>query len=305
MSELGVETKVVPLADGRLLAWIEVGNPDGTPIFAFHGAPGRGFEFAMHHSVASGCGVRLIAVDRPGYGLSSPHPGRTLFDWPRDIEQLGDHLGLERFGVIGHSAGGPHALTCARVLPGRLLGCGVLSGLAPQAESPITDGMLLSNRIQTAVYRHWPRSLDGIAVGLWLLTKPVVGPLLASGRRHPERDVDRMVQRFLPECDQAVVSRPDVRKVLVAEAAAFNSTTLRASFQDMALGIRDWGFDPSEIAIPVHIWQGDLDNNVPVAHGQYLAKTIPLATLHLCPGEGHWLLVDHMAEALSIVTSGV
>jgi len=302
MEQPGSVTKVIQLADGRDLAWLEVGDPEGTPVMAFHGAPGRGMEFALYHSTALRCGVRLIAVDRPGYGHSSHQPNRRLSDWPRDISQLGDHLGLERFGVIGHSAGGPHALACARFLSNRLLGCGVLSGLAPPAGTSLTDGMLLSNRIQSAMYRYWPRDFDWIAVGIWALTVPVLAPLLRRSRQHAERDVDRMMRRMLPPCDLSVVSRPEVRSIFVAESVAFKCVTLRASVQDMAICMRDWEFDLHEIEMPIQIWQGDLDKNVPVSHGHRQAEAIPAANLHLCPGEGHWLLVDHMAEVLTAVT---
>ena len=293
------------LADGRDLAWVEVGDPAGIPVICFHGAPGRGMEFAMHHSTALGCAVRMIAVDRPGYGHSAHHSNRRLSDWANDVAQLGDHLGLERFGVIGHSAGGPHALACARYIPHRLIGCGVLSGLAPQAHAPMVDGMVLSNRIQMAIYRHWPNSLDWLAVGLWLIALPILEPILQHGARHPEAGFDRMMRRMLPDCDFEVVLRPEVRNVLLAEASAFGSATLRASVQDMAIGIREWGFDLQEIGLPIHVWHGDLDRNVPVAHAHHLVETIPEATLHLCPGEGHWTLVDHMRAILTVIAATI
>jgi len=163
--------------------------------------------------------------------------------------------------------------------------------------------MLLSNRIQSAIYRHWPHDLDWIAVGFWALTVPVLTPLLRRSRRHAERDVDRMMRRMLPPCDLSVVSRPEVRSTLVAEAMSFKCVTLRASVQDMAICMRDWEFDLHEIEMPVQIWQGDLDRNVPVSHGHRQVEAIPRATLHLCPGEGHWLLVDHMSEILAAVAS--
>jgi pimeloyl-ACP methyl ester carboxylesterase len=107
-----------------------------------------------------------------------------------------------------------------------------------------------------------------------------------------------MIRQMLPECDAAVVSRPEIHANLVAEAATFNFATLRASIQDMAICIRDWGFALQEIETPIYLWHGELDRNVPVAHAYHEARAIPFATLHLCPGEGHWLLVDHMAEVL-------
>jgi pimeloyl-ACP methyl ester carboxylesterase len=257
----------------------------------------------MHHSTALSCAVRLIAVDRSGYGHSTYHPSRRLIDWAGDIAQLGDHLSLDKFAVIGHSAGGPHALACARYLEHRLLGCGVLSGPAPQARSPITEGMVLSNRIQTAIYRRWPRNLDWLADALWRLSLPILEPMFQHGTQHPERAMDRMMRRMLPPCDLAVVSRPEIRTVLLTEASAFNGGTLRASVQDMAIGIREWGFNLGEITMPVHIWHGDLDRNIPLPHANHLTDEIPEATLHLCPGEGHWMLVDHMPEVLSVVAS--
>jgi pimeloyl-ACP methyl ester carboxylesterase len=298
------ETKLVRLADGRVLAWVELGAATGVPVMAFHGSPGSGWGFSPFHSTAADGGVRLIAVDRPGYGTSTHHPARRLADFPADVEQLADHLGLDRFAVIGHSAGGPHALACARFLPDRLLGCGVLSGFAPQSRTALTDGMMLTNRIQTAVYRHWPRRLDGVAAGLWRLALPLMVPLFRLGRRHRDRDVDRMLRRMLPACDLAVVSRPEIRQILVEEAAAFNSATVRTSVQDMAICIREWGFGLEDIDTPVHVWHGELDRNIPVAHARALAATIPNPTLHLCPGEGHWLLADHMAQVLHLVASG-
>ncbi len=297
------ETRVIQLADRRDLAWMEVGDSGGTPVIALHGSPGRGTDFAVYHATALKCGVRVIGVDRPGYGHSAYHPRRSLSDWPDDVSQLAYHLGLERFGVIGHSAGGPHALACARFLSRRLLGCGVLSGFAPQARTPITEGMLLSNRIQTALYRHWPSNLDGVALGMGLLAIPLVAPMLRHARRHPEREVDRMMRQMLPECDAVVVSRPEIHANLVAEAATFNYETLRTSIQDMAICIRDWGFELQDIETPIHIWHGELDRNVPVAHAHGQESTIPSATLHLCAGEGHWLLVDHMAEVLRVVAA--
>ena len=296
------ETKVIQLDDGRDLAWIEVGDPAGAAVFAFHGSPGLGMDFSIYHDTASHGGVRLIAVDRPGYGRSTYQPRRRLSQWPADVSQLAEHLRIERFGVIGHSCGGPHALACARFLPQRLLGCGVLSGLAPQAREPMTEGMLAAIRVQTAIYRHWPRALDPIAAGLWHVTRPPVRAALQYGRRDPQKGLDRM-QKMLPPCDAAVVSRPELRPAMLAEVTGFTDAVLRTSIQDMAIGIRDWGFHLEDIEVSVHIWHGELDRNIPISHAHRQADTIPGATLHACPGEGHWLLVDHMSEILLNVTA--
>ena len=301
MSAPALETRVIRLADGRDLSWIEAGAPAGAPVFVFHGAPGSGQEFAVHDAVAGRAGVRLIAPDRPGYGHSSYQPGRRLVDWPDDVAQLADHLQLDRFAVAGHSSGGPHALACARLLPDRVLGCAVISGPAPPGHPGMTDGMMLPNRMSWAVYGRWPPVLDVVAAGLWLLLRPLTALVLARARRRPEWSLRRMAS-VLPASDVAVVSRPEVREVLLAELAGFTPAVARASAQDMATAIRDWGFRLEEIAVPVHLWHGDADRNVPKVHGDIQARLIPGAVLHDCPGEGHWLVVDHMEEILRVLT---
>jgi pimeloyl-ACP methyl ester carboxylesterase len=266
-------------------------------VFAFHGSPGRCYEFAVHEAVARACGVRLIAIDRPGYGHSTYKPRRRLADFPGDVAQLADHLGIRTFAVVGHSAGGPHAVACARFLPHRVVACGVASGVAPPGTPGATEGMFLSNRIQWPIYAHWPPRLDVVAVALGWLVSPLVAAGLRLARRNPEKGLERF-SAMLPPCDQEVTARPEVRAQLVAEATEFTAHVARTSIQDMATCIRDWGFSLETVDAPVHIWHGDLDRNVPFVQGAWLARLIPTATLHECPGEGHWLLVDHMSEIL-------
>jgi pimeloyl-ACP methyl ester carboxylesterase len=290
------------LADDRDLAWIDLGDPSGSAVFALHGSPGRCYEFAVHDQTARNCGVRLIALDRPGYGHSTYKPKRRLTEFPGDVVQLADHLDVKKFAVLGHSAGGPHALACARFLPHRVLACAVLSGLAPPGHPGMTEGMFMSNRIQWPIYSHWPSSLDSVAAALGWLFSPIVAVGLRRARRHPEWGLDRF-SRMLPACDMEVTRRPEIRAQLVAEAAEFTPRVARTSIQDMASGIRDWRFRPEDIEVPVHIWHGDQDRNIPLAQGQVLAQLIPGSTLHDCPGEGHWLIVDHMAEIIRAVTA--
>lgn len=201
---------VMRLRDGRNLAWVEVGDPGGSPVLALHGSPGRCYEFAMHDEAASAAGIRLIAPDRPGYGASSYQPHRRLSDFPATVAQLADHVGLGTFAVLGHSQGGPHALACARFLPDRIRACAAVNGLAPPGPSAMTDGMMRSNRIQWALYSRWPPALDGAAVALGWLMWPIIAVALWSGRRKPEAGLERF-SRMLPACDVEVMGRPEVR----------------------------------------------------------------------------------------------
>ena len=108
------------LRDGRTLAFDDVGDPAGYPVVWHHGSMSCRLLRHPDDSLAAAEGLRLICVDRPGYGRSSPQSGRTLRGWADDIEQLADHLGLGRFAVAGASAGGPNALAVARYLEGRV-----------------------------------------------------------------------------------------------------------------------------------------------------------------------------------------
>ena len=121
---------VIALKDGRRIAYCEWGDRDGMPIILCHGAPGSRV-FAPDSDTTAQAGVRLITVDRPGYGRSDPKPGRQILDWPADVEQLAAALGVDEFDVAGHSSGGPYALACASRFPERVKRVALVSCIAP------------------------------------------------------------------------------------------------------------------------------------------------------------------------------
>ena len=280
------------LPDGRDLGWLEFGPHDGEPVFAFHGTTGSRWHFSVFDEPVAAAGVRLIAPDRPGYGLSSFHHGRQLRDWADDVAFLADHLGLQAFSVMGVSGGGPHVAVCARFLPARVRAAAIVSGVAPLADPGSEEGMMASNQRITAMARRAPVAL-----------RPVFGGMTAVGKRWPERALQAMT-RQLPRPDVAVLMRPAVRDAFFRDLRHASATTGQAGAQDFRLFARDWGFRLEDITVPVHIWQGDVDRNVPPAHGRRLADRIPGAVLHEIPGEGHLLFVDHMPDILSTVVTG-
>jgi pimeloyl-ACP methyl ester carboxylesterase len=285
------DTRLFDLADRRELAWIEYGLGDGAPVLAFHGSPGTRYHFAGLTDVAARKGARLIAPDRPGYGHSTYDPARSYESWARDVEQLADHLGIEGFAVIGHSSGGPNAAACARFLGDRLVGCAIVSGIAPPEANVAKHAMLLMNRITQRLAPVAPRLL-GIAATAGL----------RQGQRDPEKALAWM-RRILPPRDAALIERPELRAALRADMERVASTAGRAAVQDVELELRPWGFRLRDIAIPVHVWHGDLDRNVVVESGIYQANEIPHATLHELSDEGHWLVYDHFDEILDCVAA--
>ena len=280
------DSHVTVLPDGRGLGWLELGQPDGEPVFAFHGTTGSRWHFTFDEAPVAAAGVRLIVPDRPGYGLSSFHRGRRLPDWAPDVAFLADHLGVAQFSVMGVSGGGPHVAVCARFLPARVRAAAIMSGVAPLADPGSEEGMMPANQRITTLARRAP-------LALW----PLFGGLTAAGKRWPERAVE-MFSKQLPPPDVAVLMRPDVRDAFLRDYRHASPTTGRAGAQDYQLFATDWGFRLEDITVPVHIWQGDLDHNVPPAHGRRQADLIPDARLHEIAGEGHLLFVDHMPEIL-------
>ena len=278
------DSSVTVLPDGRDLGWLELGDPAGMPVFAFHGTPGSRLQLAIDDSPIRVAGLRLVCPDRPGYGLSTFQLGRRLVDWPADVAHLADHLGIDRFGVMGISGGGPHSAVCAALLGGRVTSAAIVSGVGPLADPRATEGMMRSNRIITALSRRRSRVLHA-AFNLQV----------AALRRWPSRAFDLLVKQ-LPPADVAILSRPDVRALLELDAVRSSRTAGAAAVQDFELFAADWGFDLGEIKIPVHIWQGDADRNVPPRHARLLHHAIPGSVLHEFAGEGHFMAFDHFED---------
>lgn len=281
-----MDAQLLELSDGRELAWAETGLPDGAPVFAFHGTPGSRHQVLIDPAPVVAAGVRMIVPDRPGYGASTFHKGRSLRDWAGDVARLADHLGVQRFGVIGISGGGPHAAACARFLPDRITAAALLSGVGPLAERGSEAGMMPPNRLFARIARRLP-SANALPFGL----------MCVVGRRAPERVLAVALQQ-MPAADAKALEQPDVRDSFVATLRHSSRTAGRAAAQDFGLIARDWGFRLSDIEVPVHVWQGDADVNVPLAHAQRQAAAIPGAVLRVIEGEGHLMSATHMEEIL-------
>jgi pimeloyl-ACP methyl ester carboxylesterase len=268
---------------------MEVGDPDGWPTIGFHGTPGSRLQLALD-GVVRDAGIRLVLPDRPGYGLSTFQPDRRLTDWPRDVSQLADHLGIERFSVLGVSGGGPHSAVCAALLEDRVVAAAIVSGVAPLLDPTAAEGMMPANRAIAALARRRSRLLR------------VLARLQVEGlHRWPDKAIDMMLKQ-LPPSDVTILTRPEIRALFVEDAVHMSRDAGRACAQDFELFAAPWGFELGAISVPVHLWQGDADRNVPPSHGSILRDAIPGAVLHECPGEGHFLVVDRIAEIATAIT---
>ncbi|MBI3979092.1 MAG: alpha/beta hydrolase [Chloroflexi bacterium] len=274
-------SRQIQLRDGRRLGYADLGDPAGRPLLFFHGWPASRLFLRQVSSVAASPGVRIIAPDRPGFGLSDFQPGRTLLDWPGDVVELADALGIDRFAVAGHSGGGPYVAACALRIPSRLTAAGIVSGFAPLDAPGATDGMMASNRLMFGLARRMP----------WL-HRTLIALMMSGG----PGTFSKSMLSSLPGVDRAVMATFDRTVDDIGEA-------FRAGVQgpvwDQLVVARPWGFRLEEIAMDVHLWQGDRDVMVPVSMGRYLAAAIPKCHATFCTGEGHMLVFSRWTEILA------
>jgi pimeloyl-ACP methyl ester carboxylesterase len=281
--------RTVTLRDGRSLAFAEWGDPDGRPLLFLHGRPGSRL-LCPNEQATKDAGVRLITVDRPGYGRSDPRPGRTLLDWAGDIEELADRLDLSEFPVIGWSTGGPHALACAIGIPERVTKVGLAASPGPHDRVPGAwdelpkEVRILIERVRTAE----PRAMEGVEQrAKWYVDNP-----------------DAMLDPIDPDVydpDNDLLARPEIRepmRVCMREGARQGSAGFVG---DWIAELPGWGFSPADIQHETYVWWGEGDVLVSRRHAEYLASTIPRAELVTYPGEGHLICLTRWGEMLSSV----
>lgn len=286
------------LPDLRRLTVHEYGDPHGAACFYLPGTPASGLAGAAYDDAASAAGVRLLAIDRPGYGGSDPHPGRTLLDLADDVVHVADSLALGRFAVMGESGGGPHALAVGSRVPERVSVLLVTSGAGPASERWAVRGMKPANRRLMAVARRAP----------WALRLPMA--LTRRALLDPARS-QRLVDRQLlhaPAADQRVLTHLAGLLDITASPRDALRVSSRAAAQELSLLARPWGFALSSVTCHVELWHGAEDVNVPSAVAERLAEELPNAVAHVLSDEGHavgWSRRADLFAAVMRAASGV
>lgn len=241
----------IAVEEGRHLAWLEFGDPEGRPVLWFHGTPGSADEAVLTSVAAREHGLRVISPSRPGMGGSTRHPGRRVADWAFDVATLADHLGLDRFTVIGMSGGGPHALACAARLGDRLSGVGLISpaGL-PEGQTPP-----------------------------WLLSSSLLSLSVPA--------VPELLLRWSLARDPDFAELPDhVRRALARSVVAGGTRAGRE--ESVLIEHGPWGFEPHRITYPgIRIWQGRQDTSVTPASTRRLASHLVRPVLQEFPDDHH------------------
>jgi len=273
----GTRLQTVVLRDGRTLEVMSAGPPSGTAVVFHHGTPFSAVPYNTASDGVSSRGARLVCWSRPGYAGSTSRPGRSVADVAADAHEVLDALGHDSFVTIGWSGGGPHALACAALMPGRCRGAAIIAGVAPFRAEGLdwTHGM-------------GPENIEEFALAV------EGGPPFADFLRNEAAQFATITGPGVAASLGGLVSDVDVR-ALTGDFADFMARALAAAVSvgtdgwhddDMAF-IADWGFDLASVACPVAVWQGGQDRMVPFAHGVWLADHVPGARPHLLPEEGH------------------
>ena len=278
------------LPGGRKLGYDELGISTGKPVFYFHGTPSARVEWELFglDAIASKLGLRLIAVDRPGMGLSDFQPGRQIGDWPADVTALADGLGLGRFSVLGFSGGTPYALACALKIPDRLVSAGLVGTEAPFILPGLTQGMNHQSLQFLELNRDKP----------WL-ARLIQTSMALTARLAPAALIAQAV-KALPEADQAVLSQPVVQKAFVHTLLESMRRGTRGPQVDTALMVSPWDFDTADIKFKVQMWQGEMDADAPPAMARHIKGVIPQSEITFYPQEAHLsLMARHIEEILT------
>jgi pimeloyl-ACP methyl ester carboxylesterase len=274
------------LRDGRRVAYAEWGDPAGTPVLLLHGMPGSRL-LCPDERATTAAGVRLIAIDRPGYGGSDPRPGRTVADGADDIEELIRKLDLAGVAVVGWSSGGPYALACAARIPKLVSAIGVVAGDGPPDEVP----------------GYWDeaspelRELVGAVRADPAAARPRVAERLARYAVDPASIIDG-TSNDPANPDTAVRAIPSVAEALKAMFVEGARQGVAGYIEDWIATFLPWGFQLADIDRDIHLWWGDGDRLTSRAHTDHLATALPRARLTIYAGEGHSIAITHWADIL-------
>ena len=281
----------VLVGSDRRLGFAEFGDPQGRPIFWLHGTPGARRQIPLEaRSFAEKNRIRLIGVDRPGIGSSTPHEYRKVIDFAQDLRTIADTLGIDKMQIIGLSGGGPYTLGCAAAMPDRVVAVGVLGGVAPtRGADRIGGGVMGKVGLPVApVLERVGTPLSLVATGLIRLIKPVAEPALY------------LYSSISPEGDRRLLVRPEFKAMFLDDLLNGSRKQLAAPFADVVVFARDWGFRLDEVKVPVRWWHGDCDHIVPFEHGKHVVALLPDAEFYPLPGESH---LGGLGEAEAIMAA--
>lgn len=288
-----IEGSIAVGENKRRIGFAEFGSASGRAVVWLHGTPGARRQIPTEaREYAALNGIRLIGLDRPGVGSSTPHRYANVAGFASDLTSVLDALGVDEFAVIGLSGGGPYALAAAHAMPERVAAAGILGGVAPTVGPDAIGGaMRLGSLLAPAV------QVAGAPIGRVLsafvgVARPIAEPAI------------RVYGRLSPQADRELLGRPEFRAMFLDDLLFGGRRRMDAPFADVVVFAKDWGFRVPEVSVPVRWWHGDRDHIIPYSHGDHMVALLPDAKLFSLPGDSHLstlnMATDILEELLAI-----
>jgi pimeloyl-ACP methyl ester carboxylesterase len=275
--------RTVQTPDGRTLAIEEAGDPNGRPVLVHEGTPNSRHLYPPAAIDAAARGLRLISYDRPGYGGSSPMPGRTVADCAADVRAICAELGISRLAMWGISGGGPHVLACAALLPDLVSVVASLASLAP-LDAEGLDWFAGMGELNADDTRQFLRDREAARAKLDADREQALGASAA--------ELIKGLQTLLSPTDAAVLNDGLAEHLVYCEHEGLAPGS-QGWWDDGVAHCTPWGFELSAISVPVLLMHGRQDQFVPFGHGQWLAAHIPGVEARLFDHDGHLTLLTN------------
>jgi len=292
LERLNSQVAYMQTKKGRRLSYYQYGAMDGVPIFFCHGT-GSHIHVALFHKAAKESGYRIIVPDRPGIGLSEFYRDRKILDGADDIASLADHLGIDKFGVIGISGGGPTLLACAYSLASRLKFVVDLACAAPL----YTDPSALKDL--GWVDRVYAKLGVWLPLGLFQIPFALLG-FQQKMLKSPQAFA-KMMQSSMCKADMELFKDKDLQYLFMRDFQELFKQGSKGPSLDAQLIYHPWGFDVRDIKCHVDIRQGSEDRWIPPSFSRYLAGALPNAKLYMIQGQGHFYHMVYAEETLKMI----
>jgi pimeloyl-ACP methyl ester carboxylesterase len=264
----------------------EYGDPEGAPVFVFHGTPACGAGFAWADAPARERSLRLIAPDRPGVGRSSRLDAYTVAEYPPMVAALADALGIDRFAVWGYSGGGPYAAACAALLADRVTVAAIAAGMGQMGVWAEADD-----------FEKTDRQMLGLATKHPMVARSILGSLGRLARVAPKGALKSFEKQLNAKDRETAATLGSPAEAIALFTQAFLNGA-QGVIADYAALAQPWGVAVDGIPVATKVFHGDDDTMVPLRHSEELVARVPNARLTVWPGEGHLGTIAHVDEIL-------